>query len=429
MKATYAQARFPYQSGSAFYYTAPQPMPVMQQPMYVAQPPSPVQSPVMVQRSSPSPMMVQPVVMTQTPYGTQVTYNIGHAPATPPRANPVYIYNPQVVMSSPQQQLDFTVEETSAWLHELCMMRQWNNEAEMYKNMFLSRQICGNKMKRLNYEDLRMLGIKEQHREELLEAISQAFQEQNNFYNQQSSYMPAMQMQPVCVQQAPTRMSSPFIPYESDCRGSMASDCMSTVSDTGATTDDCMETEDESTMCPEANFSVAGSRSPSPPSPSGFGRTRVQNLWNNSRMMEEVHSDSSSSMRESVSIKTPAPAPVSKTTTDQVVVPKKNKIMPRPKNPMQYRVLMTLKMKSGRSLQSSYVGHVNKDTVVWVNTVRGRRARIVEKTETGTKNLGWVSLRLENGKHLLVQEQMYQANPEFYYIKGGDNTPMDGAQN
>merc|ERR1719266_1534426 len=109
--------------------------------------------------------------------------------------------------------------------------------------------------------------------------------------------------------------------------------------------------------------------------------------------------------------------PSENSATETVQAPKK-KLMPRPKNPMQYRVLMTLKMKSGRSLQSSYVGHVNKDTVVWVNTVRGRRARIVEKTETGTKNLGWVSLRLENGKHLLVQEQMYQSNPEFYYVNG-----------
>jgi len=420
MKANYAQQPgYPYQAGSAYYYTAPQPLPVMQQPMYVAQPSSPVQNSmnqVMVQRSTPSPMMVQPVVMTQTPYGTQVTYNIAHAPATPPRANPVYVYNPQVVMP-PAQQADFTVEETSAWLHELCMMRQWNNEAEAYKNLFLSRQICGSKMKRLNYEDLRVLGIKEQHREELLEAITQAFQEQNAFYNQQPSYsMPAMQMQPVCVRQ-PTRMSSPFVPYEGEC--------MSSLSDCGVTTDDdhCMETEDESGMCPETG-NVAGSQSPSPPSPSGFGRTRVQNLWYNNQMMEEVHSDSSMQAEEAAK----SPAPLQPKTTE-VVVPKKNKIMPRPKNPMQYRVLMTLKMKSGRSLQSSYVGHVNKDTVVWVNTVRGRRARIVEKTETGTKNLGWVSLRLENGKHLLVQEQMYQVNPEFYYVNGGDNTPMDGAQN
>merc|ERR1719461_690568 len=132
-------------------------MPMIQQPMYVADRASHSAS-----ASVPAPVMVQPVVMN-----------------TP----------------SPQQ-MEFTVEETSAWLHELCIMRQWNKEAEMYKNIFLRHQICGDKMKALNFEDLTVLGIKEEHREELLQAISQAFEEQNNFYNQQ--YM-AAQMQPMCM--------------------------------------------------------------------------------------------------------------------------------------------------------------------------------------------------------------------------------------
>lgn len=122
-------------------------------------------------------------------------------------------------------------------------------------------------------------------------------------------------------------------------------------------------------------------------------------------------------------------SPTSDDSTNEVVAPKKKKkLMPRPKNPMPYHVLMTLKMKTGRSLQSTYIGHVTKDTVVWVNTVRGRRARIVEKTETGTKNLGWVSLRLEDGKPLLVQEQEYLANPSLYPIRDSETgSPIDGA--
>merc|ERR1719336_166982 len=160
---------------------------MIQQPMYVAEPSSHGGSPTAVQTK----MMVQHVVVAPTAFGAQMAYGLSPATSTSPQTNPVFIYNPQVVMNPPSpQQLEFTVEETSAWLHELCMMRRWNDEAEMYKNIFLRHQICGSKMKALNFEDLTVLGIKEEHREELLQAIAQAFEEQNTFY-QQAPYMPA----------------------------------------------------------------------------------------------------------------------------------------------------------------------------------------------------------------------------------------------
>merc|ERR1719245_1194670 len=209
------------------------------------------------------------------------------------------------------------------------------------------------------------------------------------------------------------------------------SECMSTVSDTGATTDDCemqISDEDESgwgrTMSSstmngwqapqpvqtETSSSSVSSRSPSPSSRSGFGRTRVEDAPLSYARVMDVSQTSDENPTEVVAPK------------------KKKKLMPRPKNPMPYHVLMTLKMKTGRSLQSTYIGHVTKDTVVWVNTVRGRRARIVDKTETGTKNLGWVSLRLEDGKPLLVQEQEYLLNPSLYPIRDSESgSPIDGA--
>jgi len=414
---------YPYQTSPAYYYPAPQAMPMIQQPVYISEPATHGSAPTSV----PAPMMVQPVVMAPTAFGTQVAYNLAPT-STPTRANPVFIYNPQVVMSTPtaQQQPEFTVEETSAWLHELCMMRRWNEEADVYKNIFLRHQICGNKMKALNFEDLTVLGIKEEHREELLQAISQAFEEQTSFY-QQASYMPA-QMSPMCM--TPPRQgeseTTPFHHKETEC-----------MSETGATTDgDCeMQISEDESRWSMNGSSINGwqapqpvqtesathsSRSPSPSSRSstGFGRTRVEESpMSYARVVgasRKLHMDVSQTSDES--------------TTEVVAPKKKKKLMPRPKNPMPYHVLMTLKMKTGRSLQSTYIGHVTKDTVVWVNTVRGRRARIVEKTETGTKNLGWVSLRLEDGKPLLVQEQEYLANPSLYPIRDSETgSPIDGA--
>merc|ERR1719195_2007902 len=217
------------------------------------------------------------------------------------------------------------------------------------------------------------------------------------------------------------------------------SECMSTVSDTDATTDDCdmqISEEDKSgwgrTMSSsslsgwqapqpvQTESAIQSSRSPSPSarSSSGFGRTRVEDApLSYARVVGGTRQQLEAEPTNSEETASEVPAPK-----------KKKKLMPRPKNPMPYHVLMTLKMKTGRSLQSTYIGHVTKDTVVWVNTVRGRRARIVEKTETGTKNLGWVSLRLEDGQALLVQEHEYLANPSLYPIRDSETgSPIDGA--
>lgn len=82
----------------------------------------------------------------------------------------------------------------------------------------------------------------------------------------------------------------------------------------------------------------------------------------------------------------------------------KKKLMPRPKSPMEYKVLRTVLMRVGRSLQSSKLQRVRAGSVVLVNTVRGRRARLVKRLSNGeTQNVGWVSLRTEQGDPLLVQ--------------------------
>jgi len=379
---------------SSYNYQAPMPqqyfyqpsMQMMQQPLYVSEP----------VRHGAQPMIVQPVVMAPSPYHPQMAYNMSSAPA--PQPSPVYVY-PPMVMNAPQpqpmamqcSQMEFTVEETTGWFTELCMMRGWNADVEAYKGIFVRHQICGTKMKALNYEDLTVLGIKKEHRLAVLEAIEQAFEEQSVYYSQTKNHG--------C----------------SSDGGSML-DTMSVSDSNSPSTDSemAMSSEEELSWSRRSAYAQQPepARMPCSSSGSGFGRTRVESPFGRSMQMDMCPSENSGSECAAV-------APVA---------PKKKKLMPRPKNPMQYHVLMTLKMKTGRSLQSTYIGHVTKDTVVWVNTVRGRRARIVEKTETGTKNLGWVSLRLEDGKPLLVQEQEYLSNPSLYPIRETESgCPIDGA--
>jgi len=363
------------------YYYQPG-MPMMQQPMYVTEPAcNPAQ-----------PMVIQPVVMAPAQYHPQMAYNMASAQA--PQPSPVYVYpqmmmapspQPQMAMQAPQkeEQMEFTVEETTGWFTELCMMRGWEADVEAYKAIFVRHQICGTKMKALNYEDLTVLGIKEEHRLDILEAVEQAFEEQSVYYGRNMNRSET---------------------------GSVM-ETMSTVSDSNApSTDSEMMTSSEEELSWSQRSAYANHPEPKvmqrPASPSGFGRTRVEpSSYGRSSMQMDVCPSETSSSESAVA---------------EPVAPKKKKLMPRPKNPMQYHVLMTLKMKTGRSLQSTYIGHVTKDTVVWVNTVRGRRARIVEKTETGTKNLGWVSLRLDDGRVLLVQECEYKADPNAYPVR---NTP------
>merc|ERR1719204_1631543 len=104
------------------------------------------------------------------------------------------------------------------------------------------------------------------------------------------------------------------------------------------------------------------------------------------------------------------------------------RFMPRPRNPMPYIALAKLQMKEQRSLQSAPSGIVTPGSRVLVNTIRGRRARLVERCSDeslGTKNLGWVSLRLESGKPLLVQACEYEADPRHYVIRD-TQTALEG---
>jgi len=84
---------------------------------------------------------------------------------------------------------------------------------------------------------------------------------------------------------------------------------------------------------------------------------------------------------------------------------KARKIMrPTPKNPIKYRVLSKVTVRSGKSLHGDIVGELFKNTFVTINKIKGRRARIIR--ERGTMDpltVGWVSSHTDEGIPLLEQ--------------------------
>lgn len=84
---------------------------------------------------------------------------------------------------------------------------------------------------------------------------------------------------------------------------------------------------------------------------------------------------------------------------------KARKIMrPTPKNPIEYRVLSKVTVRSGKSLHGDIVGELFKNTIVTINKIKGRRARIIRKRGTmDPLTVGWVSSHTDEGIPLLEQ--------------------------
>jgi len=83
----------------------------------------------------------------------------------------------------------------------------------------------------------------------------------------------------------------------------------------------------------------------------------------------------------------------------------RNKYPPRPcpTNHLKYRALKCLQVRRGKSFRGHFFkGVVEKGESVWVDQIKGRRARVI--------NRGWVSLYTTDGRPLLVQEQGMRVN-------------------
>jgi len=81
---------------------------------------------------------------------------------------------------------------------------------------------------------------------------------------------------------------------------------------------------------------------------------------------------------------------------------KKKTKRPTPNEPLRYMVLNRSRLRAGKSMKSEWQGDVYKGDIVWVNQIKGRRARIIRAQKDPTVR-GWVSLRSNNGFQLLTQ--------------------------
>jgi len=88
-------------------------------------------------------------------------------------------------------------------------------------------------------------------------------------------------------------------------------------------------------------------------------------------------------------------------------VEKPRKIMrPTPKNPIEYRVLSKVTIRSGKSLHGKIVGELFKNKIITINKIKGRRARIIRKRGSmDPLTVGWVSSHTDEGIPLLEQIQ------------------------
>jgi len=82
------------------------------------------------------------------------------------------------------------------------------------------------------------------------------------------------------------------------------------------------------------------------------------------------------------------------------LVPKKLK-GPTSKSPCEFKVLSKVTVREGR-LEGKVVAEFFKDDLVYVNRIRGRRARLI-KSQNDNLTLGWASLFTERGCPLLEQ--------------------------
>jgi len=79
-------------------------------------------------------------------------------------------------------------------------------------------------------------------------------------------------------------------------------------------------------------------------------------------------------------------------------------LRPTPRNPIEYRVLSKVTIRSGKSLHGDIVGELYKSKIVTINKIKGRRARIIKiGSDNGPKTVGWVSSHTVGGTPLLEQ--------------------------
>jgi len=125
-------------------------------------------------------------------------------------------------------------------------------------------------------------------------------------------------------------------------------------------------------------------RSPSVNSTVAFPKCKTE--WQTEEQKKEVEKWCGSVFRYRIGIKSSSPELLP-------LISKSKSKRAGPRNPIAYKTLRRIKMRSARSGYSKDIGYLPKGSVVVINQIKGRSGRVVFKEKNGwLKTAGWVTL-------------------------------------
>jgi len=244
-----------------------------------------------------------------------------------------------------------TVEQTAAWVRTLGRFNNWE-EADQYAQTFASNNIWGYLLQQLTNDALKNeLGIvKYGHRLDIILAIRCLFpctSASNNVLDKDTHYKEETQ-NPILESQAEV--------------GSLVG-------------------EDSSVQC---------DRSPSLNSTMEYSPRNK--IFEPEEHQNEVMKWVGSKVGPVAAVKSSSP----------ILNVRVNSARARPTNPVVYKTLRKVKLRSGKSGHAKDVGYLPKGAVVVINQIKGRSGRVVfQQEDGGFKKAGWVTLYTQDKKQLL----------------------------
>jgi len=246
-----------------------------------------------------------------------------------------------------------TVEQTAAWVRTLGRFNNWE-EADQYAQNFASNNIWGYLLQKLTNDTLKNeLGIvKYGHRLEIMLAIRCLFP---------------------C-----TSASNHLLYKDMDYKEETQSPMLESQAEVGSLVGE--------------GSSVQYDRSPSLNSTMAYSpRNKV---FKPEEQQKEVMKWVGSKVGPVAAVKSSSP-------TLNVRV---NSERARPTNPVVYKTLRKVKLRSGKSGHAKDIGYLPKGSVVVINQIKGRSGRVVfQQEDGGFKRAGWVTLYTQD-KHQLLKK-------------------------
>jgi hypothetical protein len=279
------------------------------------------------------------------------------------------VHHPQNSMVSVIRADDMSVEQTAAWVRTLGRFNQWE-EADEYAQNFARNNIWGYLLQKLTNDALKHeLGIaKYGHRLEIMLAIKCLF--------------------PM------TELSEHLVKNDFGSKEPHRSPMIESVAEAGS-----MEGEGEGSPVQIDRSPSLGSMMTYSPCNTALEpdehKKEVKKWVGTKAASAEVMKWVGRSARSKKAVKSSSPK----------VLPfdlRVKSARARPSNPVVYKTLRKVKLRSGKSGHGKDIGYLPKGSVVVINQIKGRSGRVVVQQEAGGfKKAGWVTLYTQDKQQLL----------------------------